>query len=107
MRCSPARAFGRSSVCVLMRVSSFEHEFLDLTRTLLKTRLGCKGRQLEVVRPTGFVLGVEVIERLRDLHRIHHHLWPLLGYRQGAGARRGGEAVDYDVGHGDAMPGIF
>ena len=51
----------------------------------LKARLSRKGRQLQFVRPTGFVLCMEVIERFSDLHRIHHHLWPLLGLRQGAG----------------------
>ena len=49
--------------------------------TPLKARRGRKGRQLEFVRPTGLVLGVEVIERLRDFHRIHHHLRVLLGAR--------------------------
>ena len=48
---------------------------------LLKARLSRKGCQLQFVRPTGFVLGVQVIERLRNLHRIHHYLWPLLGHR--------------------------
>jgi len=75
--------------------------------TPLKARLGRKGRQLELVRPTGFVLRVEVIERLRDLHGIHHHLRVLLGARQGTGPWRVDGAVDHDVGHVYAMLGVF
>src|SRR5215510_10700622 len=51
--------------------------------TPLKARLRRKGRQLELVRPTGFVLGVEVIERFSDFHGIHYHVRLLLGSRQG------------------------
>jgi hypothetical protein len=53
--------------------------------TPLHARLGRKWRQLELVRPAGFVLGVEVIERLRDLHGIHHRVRLLLGSRQCSG----------------------
>ena len=52
-----------------------------------EARLGRKGRQLQLVRPTGFVLGVQIVERLRDLHGVHDDLRVLLGARQGSGSR--------------------
>src|SRR5438552_3577642 len=86
---------------------SSEYAVHNLLWRALKARLGRKGRQLELVRPTGFILGVEVIERLRNLHGIHHYLRVLLGARQGAGSWRVDEAVDHDVGHVYAMLGVF
>src|SRR5262245_34373188 len=73
----------------------------------LIARLRRKGCQLEFVCPTGFVLGVEVIECLCDLHGIHHHLRVLLGACQSVRAWRVNEAVDHDVGHVYTMLGVF
>ena len=47
--------------------------------TLLKARLTRIWSQLELVRPTRFVLSVEIIVRLSDLQRIHHYFRSLLG----------------------------
>src|SRR5919197_2258398 len=73
----------------------------------LKARLGRKGRQLELVRSTGSVLSVEVIESLRDLDGIDHQLRVLLGARQGPSPWRINGAVDDDVGHVYAVLGVF
>src|SRR5262249_17178344 len=73
----------------------------------LKARLGRKGRQLELVRPTGSVRGVEVIERLRDLDGIDHQLRVLLGARQGPRPWRINGAVDDDVGVAGVTAGKF
>src|SRR5206468_6093599 len=74
---------------------------------LSKARLRRIRCQLQLVRPAGFVLGVQVIKRFGDLHGIHHGLGILAGPRQRAGARRVDEAVDHDVGHVHAVLGVF
>ena len=73
----------------------------------LKARLGREWSQLELVRPTRFVLSVEIIVRLSDLQRIHHYFRSLLGQRQGAGAWRVDKAVYHDIGYVYAVFGVF
>ena len=46
-----------------------------------EARLGHERRQLQLVRPAGSVLGVQVVERLRDLHGVHDDLRVLLRAR--------------------------
>src|SRR5215467_12158167 len=73
----------------------------------LKALLGCKGRQLELLRPTGSVLSVEVVERLRDLYWINQDVRLLLCVRQSTGAWRVNKTVDYDFGDVHAILRIF
>ena len=52
-----------------------------------------------------FVLSVQVVERLGNLHGVHDDLRVLLGPRQGSGCRASRWAVDHDIGHVHAMLG--
>src|SRR5262245_41504738 len=70
-------------------------------------RLGGERSQLQLVRPAGLVLRVQIVERVRDLHGVHHDFGMLLGPRQGARPWRVDETVDHDVGHVDAVLGIL